>query len=114
MRIFSIGCRDSGNLLEPIVIISKRIKKFSWPNQFYAVDVEMLMVRWNNGCVEEFFNTWCSTWSVASHYPSKKSNSVYYPSLSISKVITIGCITLLESLHPLEKDRVSSRFLDTP
>jgi hypothetical protein len=29
-RLFWIGCRDSGNVLKPMVTISKRLKKVSW------------------------------------------------------------------------------------
>jgi hypothetical protein len=42
MGLFSIGCRDSGNVLKPVVIILNELKKFRGRSQFYAVDVEML------------------------------------------------------------------------
>jgi hypothetical protein len=45
MRLFSIGCRDSGNALKPMVTILRELKKFHGLNQFYLVDVEMLMIR---------------------------------------------------------------------
>jgi hypothetical protein len=42
MRLFSIGCRDSGNALTPMVTILRELKKFCGYNQFYAGDIEML------------------------------------------------------------------------
>jgi hypothetical protein len=45
LLLFPIGCRDSGNVLEPMMTISRELEKISGRNQFYAVDVEMLMVR---------------------------------------------------------------------
>jgi hypothetical protein len=44
MRIFWIGCRDSGNVLKPMVTILRGLKNVLWGNQFYEIDVETLMV----------------------------------------------------------------------
>jgi hypothetical protein len=45
MRLFSVGCRDSGNVLKPMVTVLRDNKKFHGHNQFDAVDIEMLMVQ---------------------------------------------------------------------
>jgi hypothetical protein len=41
---FLIGCRDP-NILKPMVTILRELKRFRGRNPFYAVDVEMLIVR---------------------------------------------------------------------
>jgi hypothetical protein len=48
-------------------------------------------------------HTGCSTSSVVSHHLPNKNDSAYYLSVSVFKVITTGCIILLESFQPLEK-----------
>jgi hypothetical protein len=45
---------------------------------------------------------------------TEENDSGDYLSLGLFKGVTIGCITLLESLHPLEKHRIQSRVFDTP
>jgi hypothetical protein len=47
MRLFSIGCKDSGNVPKPMMTVLRELKKLSRGNQLYAVHIEMVMVRWD-------------------------------------------------------------------
>jgi hypothetical protein len=69
---------------------------------FHELRYSIAVERWD----QSEPRTGYSTQSVASHHLPNKKDSADYPSLSVFKVVTIGCIALLEFFDPLEKHRI--------